>query len=245
MDTKWYEKSFQEDYTTLYQHRDEESARREINSLLQSLPLPKPPGVKVLDLCCGNGRHSRALASYGYDVTGVDLSSYLLEQARQKSKGDKISFYQYDMREIPFVNEFDILVNLFTSFGYFMEDKEHENVALRMAQALKPGGHLVMDFLNPLFVKESLVPFSQREVDGMKIEERRKIEGEFVIKEIRIFENGEERKLWERVRLYTVDQMKEILHHAGFVVHNVYGDYDFSLYSTASKRMILYAQCQK
>ncbi|WP_027417799.1 class I SAM-dependent methyltransferase [Aneurinibacillus terranovensis] len=243
MDANWYEKSFQEDYTTLYQHRDELSAQREISSLLQHLPLPR--SGKVLDLCCGDGRHSRALASHGYDVTGVDLSSYLLERAKQKSKEYHISFYQYDMREIPFVNEFDILFNLFTSFGYFIEDEEHQKVAQRMARALKPSGYLVMDFLNPIFVKENLIPYSEREVEGMKIEERRKIENEFVIKEIRIIENGEERKQWERVRLYSEDQMRQILNSAGFIIHNVYGDYDFTPYSSESKRMILYGQRQK
>lgn len=84
MDASWFVKSFQEDYSTLYQHRDEESARKEIDGLLQKLPLPKTG--RVLDFCCGDGRHTRALARHGYEVVGFDLSEYLLDQAHQKNK---------------------------------------------------------------------------------------------------------------------------------------------------------------
>ncbi|GED13442.1 SAM-dependent methyltransferase [Aneurinibacillus migulanus] len=243
MDASWFVKSFQEDYSTLYQHRDEESARKEIDGLLQKLPLPKTG--RVLDFCCGDGRHTRALARHGYEVVGFDLSEYLLDQAHQKTKDENITYYRYDMREIPFESEFDILFNLFTSFGYFPEDAENEKVLHRMAQALRPDGHFVIDYLNPLYIEEHLVPESSREVEDKSIVERRKIEDGFVVKEINITEKGKTRRFWEKVRLYSLEEMKTMLSHAGMEVESVYGDYDFSPYSKEGKRMIIYGHCRK
>lgn len=243
MDVSWFVKSFQEDYSTLYQHRDEESARKEIDGLLQKLSLPKTG--RVLDFCCGDGRHTRALARHGYEVVGFDLSEYLLEQAHQKTKDKNITYYRYDMREIPFDSEFDIVFNLFTSFGYFPDDAENEKVLHRMAQALRPDGHFVIDYLNPLYIEEHLVPESSREVENKHIVERRKIENGFVVKEINITENDQTRQFWERVRLYSLEEMKAMLSRAGMEVESVYGDYDFRAYSKEGKRMIIYGHCRK
>lgn len=240
MDTAWYRKSFQEDYSILYKHRDEQSARQEVESLLRCLPLPE--SGRVLDFCCGDGRHSRALARHGYEVVGFDLSSYLLAEARRKTKNENVTYYQYDMREVPFAEEFDVLFNLFTSFGYFEDDRENEIVIQRMAQALKPGGKLVLDYLNPEYVRKHLVPESVRDVNGKHIVEQRMIEDGFVVKKIVITEQGDERVFWERVRLYRVDEMKKMLEQAGIDVLAVYGDYNLDIYGPETKRMILFGQ---
>ncbi|MFT9849311.1 class I SAM-dependent methyltransferase [Aneurinibacillus sp. REN35] len=243
MDTAWFVRSFQEDYSTLYQHRDEASARQEIDNLLSRLPLPK--SGRVLDFCCGDGRHSRALAQHGYEVVGFDLSEYLLAEAKKKTQQENITYYRYDMREIPFEDEFDVLFNLFTSFGYFEQDADNIKVLQRMSQALKPTGHLVIDYLNPLYIEENLVPESTREAEGKQIVERRKIENGFVIKEITITEGGTTRQFFERVRLYHREEMKSMLESVGIDVTEVYGDYDFRPYSKDGKRMIIYGRCHK
>ena len=110
MGDAWFEKSFREDYLLVYQHRDEASADQEIHNLLERLPI-KSEG-RVLDLCCGSGRHSRAIAKRGYEVVGVDLSSVLLEQAELLNDQKQVTYYQYDMRDIPFESEFDNVVHL-------------------------------------------------------------------------------------------------------------------------------------
>ncbi|BAU27313.1 methyltransferase family protein [Aneurinibacillus soli] len=240
MDATWFVKSFQEDYSTLYRHRDEQSARQEVESLLRLLPLPK--NGRVLDFCCGDGRHSRALARHGYEVVGFDLSSYLLSEARRKTNEEDVTYYQYDMREVPFNEEFDVLFNLFTSFGYFADDAENEMVIGRMAQALKPGGKLVIDYLNPEYVRAHLVPESVRDVEGKQIIERRTIEDGFVVKQIIITEQGEERTFWERVRLYSADEMRMMLERAGIKLLAVYGDYNLDVYGPEMKRMILFGE---
>lgn len=242
MDEAWFERSFREDYVLVYQHRDEQSADKEIANLLSHLPIKR--SGRVLDLCCGSGRHSRALARRGYEVVGVDLSPVLLALAEEHNTYENLTFFQHDMREIPFENEFDIVVNLFTSFGYFATDEENQRVIQNMAKALKSGGEVVIDYLNPPFVKANLVPESTREIEGLLIEEKRWIEDSFVKKSITIkdAEAAEPRQYLEQVRLFEAGEMEEMLKRAGFRAIQLFGDYSFAPYQAEkSQRMIFYA----
>lgn len=242
MTEAWFERSFREDYLLVYQHRDETSADKEIANLLNHLPI-KQAG-RILDLCCGSGRHSRALARRGYEVVGVDLSPVLLALAKEQNTFDNLTFYQYDMRKIPFENEFDVVVNLFTSFGYFTSDAENAQVIRNMARALKPGGEVLIDYLNPAYIKANLVPHSEREMDGLLIEENRFIEDGYVKKRITVrdAEANNPRDYLEQVRLYEQADMIQMLEQAGFSQIQVYGDYNFQPYKgEESPRMIFFA----
>jgi SAM-dependent methyltransferase len=242
MGDDWFERSFREDYLLVYKHRDEASADAEISNMLAHLPIP--PTGRVLDLCCGSGRHSRALARRGYEVVGVDLSPVLLELAQEQNVYPNLAFYQYDMRDIPFEAEFDIVVNLFTSFGYFSSDAENAKVVANMAKALKQGGEVVIDYLNPAYVKAHLVPQSTRETNGLLIDERRWIEDGFVKKQITVrdVESAEPRQYMEQVRLYEAGEMRLMLERAGFGKIQMFGDYTYAPYREEdSQRMIFYA----
>jgi len=242
MAEEWFERSFREDYVLVYRHRDDSAADEEIANLLEQLPI-KGQG-KVLDLCCGSGRHSRALARRGYEVVGVDLSPVLLKLAEEQNHFPKLRFARCDMRKIPFREEFDIVVNLFTSFGYFTSDEENAKVVQNMAQALKQGGELILDYLNPAFVKDHLVPHSTKEVTGLTIDEKRWIEDGFVKKRILIQDDSshEPREYQEQVRLFNVEQMMAMLEQAGFGHIRVFGNYAFEPYDAPeSPRMIFYA----
>lgn len=243
MGEDWFERSFREDYLLVYRHRDDASADREIANMLDRLPV-KPTG-RVLDLCCGSGRHSRALARRGYDVVGVDLSPVLLELAEEQNIYPNLTFVRCDMRAIPFEEEFDIVVNLFTSFGYFATDEENARVVQNMCRALKPGGEAVIDYLNPAYVRANLVPRSEREEHGLFIEETRWIEDGFVKKRIvvRDAESPEPREYQEQVRLYEAYEMVRMLEAAGFGDLQMFGDYAYGPYRGAeSPRMIFYAR---
>ncbi|WP_139489532.1 class I SAM-dependent methyltransferase [Brevibacillus dissolubilis] len=243
MGDAWFEKSFLDDYLLVYQHRDEASADAEIANLLDRSPIKREG--RVLDLCCGSGRHSRALAKRGYDVVGVDLSPVLLQLANEQNTYPNLQFHQYDMREIPFRDDFDIVVNLFTSFGYFSTDEENAKVIANMAKALRTGGEVVIDYLNPPYIIANLVPHSERESNGLLIEENRRIEDGCVKKEIivRDAESDEPRRYQEQVRLYELPQMMEMLTQAGFSEIQVFGNYEFGPYDCKeSPRIILYAK---
>lgn len=237
----WYEESFGEDYLRVYNYRDEQGAAHEVHEMISWLKLES--GTKVLDLCCGMGRHSLSLAEKGYEVTGMDLSDVLLDEAKQADGSENVNWVQGDMRELPLADEeFGAVVNLFTSFGYFKEDAEHVRVLKEIRRVLRPGGRFIVDFMNPPHVKRHLKPYSEREEDGLKIEERRTIEDGFVKKHITIIpqseDGGEVREYDERVKLYTLETFTKMLEEAGLELDEVRGSYDEKRYEKDSPRMI-------
>lgn len=268
----WYVKSFQEDYLKIYAHRTDEAAQHEVEQIISILDMQpernKEQRRAVLDLCCGNGRHSRQLARKGFQVTGIDLSSTLLKEAislqkqgaalsgESNSSGqelassdesgqgvaqkEEIRYEQYDVREIPYQNEFDYVLNLFTSFGYFDEMAENEKVFQSIHRALKKEGQFLIDYLNPGLIKRNLVPYSERQVDQLFIIEKRRIEGRKVIKNIEIRAQDGVRHYEEQVNLFELAEMEEMLKQSGLSIEHVYGNFDQSAYmADSSERMII------
>lgn len=226
---EWFEEWFNSDfYRMIYAHRDLEEAESCIDLILRSIELPG--GVEAptaLDLACGPGRHAIAMAWRGLDVTAVDLAENLLEFARSEAvkAGVTVEFLRHDMRHIPFVDRFDLAVQLFTSFGYFESDEEDLQVLGNVRRALHPGGYYALDLINTEVLKKRLVPRSEREHNGTSIIEERKIEGARVIKTITV-RSGDE--LWifnESVRLYSPAEIARLLETAGFTPLHWFGDY--------------------
>ena len=151
-------------YHQLYAHRNDEEAARLIDSLIERDVLI--PGSHVLDLGCGTGRHSRYMACRGFDVTGLDLSAESLKLAKA-SESANLRFLRQDMR-LPFrAGPFDHIVNLFTSFGYFDDPSDHMAVVHNIASALRPGGSLVLDYLNVRQAESRLTPVEVVERQGV------------------------------------------------------------------------------
>jgi SAM-dependent methyltransferase len=107
------------------------------------------PFARVLDLGCGPGRHSIPLAKQGAQVTGVDRSPFLLEKARSRAEFEKlnIEWVQADMRSFIRPGEFDLVINLFTSFGYFGDVEEDLTVLRNVFRSLAPGGFFIIDVM--------------------------------------------------------------------------------------------------
>lgn len=243
---EWYERSFGEDYLLVYRHRDTQGAREEVDHMINWLKLPKE--ARVLDLCCGMGRHSMALVEAGFEVTGVDLSEVLLREARKNDPEQHVTWLQADMRKLPLAGGFDAVVNLFSSFGYFEEDQEHIQVLREIKRILKPTGRFIIDYLNPSYVEDHLVPESERMDGNQRIVERRTIKDGYVMKKIWITQvdngegspQGETREYLERIKLYTAEQFTDMLGEAGLILERIYGNHTGERYDSArSSRMIL------
>ncbi len=230
----WYVTAFRSDYRQLYSHRDDKAAQQEVAFLLAS-GLQGP----VLDLCCGFGRHAKALQSKGLFVVGVDLSADLLVAADAQLDGH---LARCDARQLPFRDaSFGGLTNLFSSFGYFGVEGD-QLVLDEISRVLRPGGAAFMDLMNPAWIRATLVPESRREQAGAILHERRSLVdgGQRVVKEVRItLAEGEERMWTEDVRLYDVHDLEGPLAARGLELVAVTGNFDSTPLSEQSPRQVL------
>jgi len=235
----WYAHAFGQLYPIVYAHRTVDAARPEARFAAERLAIS--PTDRVLDLCCGNGRHMAHLTRHTCHLTGLDYSPDLLDLARQLL-GHAIPLVRADMRAIPFQSAFDCITSFFTSFGYFFTHEENLRVAQQASHALKPNGRFFIDYLNPAAVRASLVPESRRLQQGYDIHESRWIDesSNRVNKKTVVTRDGHPVARWEEsVRLYTLEQMTELLHAAHLNITNAFGDYDGSPIGDHQPRMIL------
>ena len=237
--SEWFESWFGEEYAALYPHRNDSEAERAVTLIATNLG--SRPVKRVLDLACGSGRHARYLGARWW-TSGVDLSEVMLRMAKRGNV--PASLVRADIRQLPYRDSsFDLIVNLFTSFGYFETDAEHEQVMCDVARLTNPGGTFVLDFFNVAEIKRNLEPYDDdSSIEGRKVVQRREItaDGRFVVKHIGIKDEGKE--FVERVRLFTRDELVAMLGRAGFTVEAAYGDYGGEPFTDRSPRVILFAR---
>ena len=234
----WFDTSF---YQQLYKNRDLQEAADFINHLLDFL---KPPAnSKIIDVGCGAGRHSRELAKRGYDVIGIDLSLQSIRQAK-KYTSPSLLFLQHDIRKQFGNAHFDYVFNFFTSFGYFKDDKEHELVLLNMSSALKPGGKLVLDYLNIHYAEKNLISSEQKEIDGIHYAINRWMDQKHFYKQIKVEPDlpGSAEEHIEKVARFSLADFKNMFASCGMRVEQVFGDYAMNDFDPCqSPRLIMVA----
>jgi SAM-dependent methyltransferase len=239
----WFKEWFNSPYYhQLYFNRDEKEAAAFIHLLLNRLH--PPPGARMLDIACGRGRHSRMIAAAGHDVTGIDLSPTSIEYARQYETGN-LHFFQHDMR-LPFwVNYFDFAFNFFTSFGYFRTEREHYNVIRTIAHSLKPGGTLVLDYLNVHYAEDHLVHKSEKEIDGVNYYLTKWFDETHFHKKIIVEDEQLEQPLEfeEKVAKFSLGDFNDMLSFYHLQLQEVHGDYQLGSYDVKkSPRLIMVAR---
>ncbi|MDH4044139.1 MAG: class I SAM-dependent methyltransferase [Gemmatimonadota bacterium] len=234
--TEWFEQWFGEEYLRLYPHRDDADAGDAIALVDRVAPLR---GRAVLDLACGPGRHAAQLQTRGARVVGLDLSFPLLIRARRRT-GNLVAMVRADMRHLPFRPlSFDVIVNLFTSFGYFADDEQHQVVLRDAVALLRHGGTFVLDYFNATAVRRQLVPREDRVVGSQRVVIERRIapDERHVLKEMHILDDG--RSFVERVRLFSRDDLVQLMQRAGLTVGQQFGDYAGGPPTEAAPRAIL------
>lgn len=250
----WYVSAFGELYEDLYRHRGANDARRAVGFLRRERLVPNADGGRVLDLCCGAGRHALLLA--GEDrarVTGLDLAANLLAEAQRQAAGAGLSLplVRGDMGRLPFADaSFALVVNLFTSFGYFEDEADNRRVLAEVARVLEPssrradlntmrdgavlaaagGGCAVLDLIHPAWLRAHLVPESERTTPAGRLvrewrryaAERRRVEKRMEI----VSPDGSVRRLMESVRCYEPEEVAAMAQEAGLRVAAAFGDFD-------------------
>jgi SAM-dependent methyltransferase len=236
----WFESWFDSDYYhRLYFDRDQEEAARFIGNLFDYL---KPePARFMLDIACGKGRHSLTMAKYGHYVTGIDISANSIAYARQ-FENDHVEFYQHDMR-LPFrINYFHYAFNLFTSFGYFRTQREHDDTLRTTMQSLKPGGIFVLDYLNSHCVAAKLIPEEIKEVEETRYHIKRWIKDGYFFKEIQVTDPQLKEPLFhtEQVAAFVLSDFEKMFAKQGLKMEAVFGDYSLQNFDEkSSKRLIM------
>jgi SAM-dependent methyltransferase len=234
---EWFDSPY---YHLLYQNRDEREARFWIDNLCNYLKIE--PQHLILDLACGKGRHAIYLNQKGYQVVGIDLSDSSIRYARQ-FENERLHFYRQDMRDRFHHQPFDFILNLFTSFGYFETEADHLQALQNVAQNLKKGGKLVLDFFNTPQIIAQLVPEAEIQRGDITFKIRKRLENQYIIKSIDFQTQGRDFHFEERVRAISKGEFESYFRRAGLKVLEVLGSYDLKPYrENESERMIFVAE---
>lgn len=233
-------------YPYMFSEGNLELAEEQVEKLLHLVDFQ---GGAVLDLACGPGRHSVLLAGRGYQVTGVDLTPYLLDKARRRaaSAGVEVEWVQADMRRFVRPQAFDLALSMFTSFGYF-EDRDDDRLVLRnLHRSLKPGGRLVIDVVGKEWLAQHFQATNSEELaDGALMVQRRAIVDDWsrIQNEWILLKEGRATAFQLEHTIYSGQELKDRLLEAGFERVRLYGDLDGSDYDLAAKRLVAVAHRQ-
>src|SRR5262245_58498095 len=200
--------------------------------------------ASVLDLGCGNGRHSTQLASLGFRVSGLDLSAGSLALARARP-GVLVRWIHHDMRQPFGTDAYDCVLSLFTSFGYFADPGDHLRVVENVARSLRTGGLFVLDYLNVRHVEAHLVREEVGRREGVDYRISRWSDASAVFKHIVVDEHrgGLVLEIVERVARLTVEDLRFMFALCGLRIEASFGDYLLMPFDPAtSPRLIVVAR---
>jgi SAM-dependent methyltransferase len=239
----WWRTFFGPSYLELYDPFLRERTPAEVDQLEALLGL-RPP-LRILDLPCGQGRHAIELAGRGYQVTGVDLSAFMLEVATERAanEGVQVRWLEGDMREGMPDERFDLVLNLFTSFGYFDDPADDSRVLRAAAGMLHPGGRLVLEVING---ERTMSQFQEREwftVGRAAVLEARRLDrpAQRMVVERTVSRPPESETSVHALRLYTGEQVDAALRAAGFGHIDLYGDWNGEPLRSDSMRIVAVA----
>lgn len=244
---EWWRSWFDAGYLALYDPELEPRTPQEVDQLEALLGM-RPP-ARILDLPTGQGRHAIELARRGYDVTGVDLSPFMLGVARERARaaGVSVRFIEGDMREPLGTARFDLVLNLFTSLGYFADEGDDRRTAEAAASMLDHDGRFVIEVINGERVMRNFQDRAWFPVGDAIVLERRELDRERRRMTVeRTVKRGDEEVVnAHTIRLYGGVDLIALLKGAGLGPVDLYGDWDGSPASAESIRVIAVARKRK
>jgi SAM-dependent methyltransferase len=238
---EWWENYFSEVYY-LTAATMNHSAKHEVDFILNQVDIPQ--GVKILDMCCGYGRHSYELAQRGYDVTGVDYSEELINKAMKKIANEDLPNLRYktgDIRYFQDDRQYNMVLNLFISLGFFKQERDNEKAIEMLCNLVAENGYLILELHNYVnIIKQK--------------DEEMKVPGGYIIKTFRYFDSSSKRLSMERVvtrkeyskvyeinvRVYEFTEILDICSKYGMKHSKHFGDYSGSIFDNNSERLLLF-----
>jgi SAM-dependent methyltransferase len=230
----------------------EDSFRLADGEVEKILALTNFTGRTILDLACGPGRHATVLAKKGYRVTGVDCSPFLLQKAKERaaSANVDVELVQEDMRRFARPEAYDLVLSMFTSFGYFDDRQDDLKVLKNIYGSLVPGGVLVMDLFGKEVLARNFQPMSQEGPIGRFGGG----DGEALIESHEIYDGWNRlRNQWllikgDRVKtfrfdhwIYSGQELKDRLEQVGFQKIKLAGDFRGNEYGLNASRLVVVA----
>ncbi|MFN2149939.1 MAG: class I SAM-dependent methyltransferase [Anaerolineales bacterium] len=218
-----------------------ERARAEVERIVRLVGATQ--GERVLDLCCGPGRHSLELSRLGYEVVGVDRTASFIQKAKAEaaSKQLPIAFLVGDMREFRQPSAFHLVMNLFGSFGYFEDPAEDRRVVENAYASLIPGGKFLIETMGKEIAARDFREKDWSEVDdGFILAERKPLQHWSRMQTRWILLKGDRRiEHTVTVRSYSAEELASLLLQCGFQEIRVFGDLQGSDYDQNASRLVI------
>ena len=233
----WFNSKY---YHILYKSRNKNEASDFIKTIISTLSLK--PNNSVLDLGCGNGRHSISLSNHFQLVHGIDISSENISLANE-NKNENLKFFISDMRNFDTNTKYEYIFNLFTSFGYFKKNEDNIKVLKSCYYHLKKNGLLFIDFLNSEQIKRTINGLKEtKDIGGIRFNIHKEIIDDYIVKKIDIKDGEATYNFQEKVQLFKIEDFKKMFEISGFKIISSYGDYQMNPYDLNSSRLILCAK---
>ena len=225
----------------LFDGKQQKSAKAEAENVIELLNMEL--GYRVLDLCCGTGRHSLYLSSRGFDVVGIDRTTSFVEKARRKAKQQhlKVEFIVSDMLDYYQPNSFNVVINLFGSFGYFDNPNDDLKVVKNMYASLHPGGQFLIETMGKEILKREFQEKDwHEEGDTIVLTEKKPIDN-WLRMQTRwiVIKNNQKVEHTVSVRCYSAVELSSLLSEGGFSKVEIYGDLEGHEYNHDAKRLIV------
>jgi SAM-dependent methyltransferase len=221
----WFSSSF---YHQFYNGQSADTQ----NFILQLINrLDVKPGNRLLHLACGTGEYSEALVSRGYDVSGIDISPLNIAEAKKK-ENSLLQFFIHDIR-LPFWgNYFDYALSLFSGFGHYNTRREHDAAVRTIANSLKPGGTLVIDYPNVHYVEDHEIKSEEKTFGSTSYDIHNWNDSLNFYKKIKITDPSLPAGLEfiETTAKFSLGDFTDMLSFQGLQVQEVYGGYQLQPY---------------
>jgi len=215
-------------------------AKPDVTGIVKLLSIES--GARVLDLCSGPGRHALELARQGFRVTAVDRTRVYLEHARKAARGLglEIEFIEKDMREFVRPRAFDAVINMYTSFGFFDDDRENARVLENIYASLRAGGSVLIDLNSKEIAARNFQERTWMEIDDVLLliqqwadQSWRSLETRWIL-----VRDGRTRELRWKLRLYSSEELKNLLKSTGFRAVRLYGAITGAPFDRFARRLV-------